>query len=250
MKLQYSFLLLLLVALNFQANAQQREGEIDYERELIGGINFNTNGGLIGGFMLRYSRLLYESKTQFHNFGLEVAVVKHHKEIRYAAQQSGSSFIAYKKNHMVVIRPSYGREFVLLNKGNKDGVQLDLLLNGGLSFGVLTPYYIDYQTANGPAIVPYDPVNTPNVNQVINSAGYTSGLAQSKIVPGVHFKTGFSFEYSHFTNNVTGVEVGFLLEAFTQKMVIMQAPANSAGYFKNNQFFSSVYVTIFYGGRK
>jgi len=249
MKLITSLLLLLFTALNFQAKAQ-REGDIDYTHELIGGINFNSNGGLIGGAMLRYSRLLRESNNQFHNFGLEVVSIRNHKQLRYAAQQSGGSFVAYKKNYMIVIRPSYGREFVLLRKGNKDGVQMDLLLNGGLSFGLLTPYYIDYQTGSTSSIVPYDPVKTPDINSVINSAGYSTGLGQTKIVPGVHFKTGFSFEYGHFTNNVTGVEVGFLLEAFTQKMVMMEAPAGSTGYFKNNQFFSSVYLTIFYGGRR
>ncbi len=252
MKLKNTCFLILFALLQLPAFAQsaESEGRIDYEKEFLAGVNFNTNGGLIGGFMLRYSRQLYEKKNQFHNFGFEVGIVKHPKEIRYASQQSGGTFIAYKKNHLVVLRPTYGREFVLFHKGNEDGVQLDFILNAGLSFGVLTPYFIQYQQGTETVLVPYDPVETPDINLVINSSGYTTGLGQSKIVPGIHLRTGFSFEYGHFSNKVTGLEVGFLFEAFTKKMVMMEAPASYGSSFHNNQFFSSIYLIIFYGGRK
>lgn len=246
------FLILFGLLLQFSAFAQsaQSEGKIDYEKEFLAGINFNTNGGLIGGFMFRYSSLVIEKKNQFHNFGFEVGIVKHPKELRYASQQSGGTFIAYKSHHLVVLRPSYGREFVLFHKGNEDGVQLDFILNGGISLGVLTPYFIQYQFGSTSATVPYDPVTTPEINLVINSSGYTTGLGQSKIVPGIHLRTGFSFEYGHFSNKVTGLEVGFLFETFAKKMVMMEAPANYTGSFHNNQTFTSVYLIIFYGGRK
>lgn len=252
MKLKNIYFLLLFSLLHLSTLAQsaESEGKIDYEKEFLAGINFNTNAGLIGGFMLRYSTLVYEKKNQFHNFGFEVGIVKHPKELRYASQQSGGTFIAYKSNHLVVLRPSYGREFVLFHKGNEDGVQLDFILNGGISLGVLTPYFIQYQTGTTTETVAYDPVTTPEINLVINSSGYTTGLGQSKVVPGLHLKTGFSFEYGHFTNKVTGLEAGFLFEVFAKKMVMMEAPANYVGSFHNNQVFTSVYLIIFYGGRK
>ncbi len=250
MKLRNTYILLVSFLLTLPVFAQ-REGEIDYEKEFLGGINFNTNAGLIGGFMLRYTRLVKDSKTQFHNFGLSLDIIKHPKEIRYASQQSGGSFIAYKENHLVVVRPTYGREFVLFHKGNEDGVQLDFILNGGISFGILTPYYIEYQTGpNVTTIEPYNPNTTQNISNVINSESYTTGFSHSKVVPGIHLKTGFSFEYGHFSNKVTGLEAGFLFEGFTQKMVMMAAPVSSGGSFHNNQFFSSVYLIVFYGARK
>jgi hypothetical protein len=250
MKLKNTCLYILLLLLSVDAFAQ-REGEIEYEKEFLLGLNFNTNAGIIGGGMIRYSTLVRNKKDQFHNFSLDLGIVKHRKELRYASQTSGGSFIPYKKNHLVVLRPSYGREFVLFHKGNEDGVQVDFILNGGLSFGFLTPYYIEYSTLNGKTeTVPYDPVTTPDINKVVNSPGYTTGLSSTKVVPGVHLKTGFSFEYGHFTNKVTGIEVGFLFEAFTQKMVIMEAPAYTGGAFHNNQFFSSIYINLFYGGRR
>lgn len=251
MKLKNTYLLLLLLLLSVDLFAQ-REGEIEYEKEFLFGLNFNTNAGLVGGGMIRYSSIVRNKKNQFHNFGLELGIVKHPKELRYAGQSSGGSFIAYKKNHLVVIRPTYGREFVLFHKGNEDGVQLDFILNGGISLGLLTPYYIEYQndSTNTVDIVPYDADQTPYINSVVNSPGYGTGFGKTKVVPGIHLKAGFSFEYGHFTNKVTGLEVGFLFEAFTKKMVMMEAPTYTGGQFHNNQFFSSVYINIFYGGRK
>lgn len=251
MKLKNTYLILLLLLLSVDLFAQ-REGEIEYEKEFLIGLNFNTNAGLIGGGMFRYSTLVRNKKNQFHNFGFSLDIVKHPKELRFASSTSGGSFIAYKKNHLVVLRPSYGREFVLFHKGNEDGVQLDFILNGGISFGLLTPYYIEYATSTSGVteIVPYDPVKTPDINSVVNSPGYGTGFGSTKVVPGLHLKTGFSFEYGHFTNKVTGLEVGFLFEVFAKKMVMMEAPAYTGGSFHNNQFFSSIYINIFYGGRK
>jgi hypothetical protein len=249
MKLKFTYLFILFLLLNVDVFAQ-REGAIEYDKEFLVGIDFNTNGGLIGGFMMRYTTRVLESRNQFHNFGLSLGIIKHPKEIRYSSQQSGGTFIAYKANHMVVLRPMYGREFVLFHKGNEDGVQLDFIFNGGLSFGLLTPYYIEYQGPNGPEITAYNSVTTPDVNKVLNSQGYGTGFSESNLVMGINLKTGFSFEYGHYTNKVTGLEVGFLFEAFTKTMVMMEAPAGSGGSIHNNQVFSSVYINIFYGGRK
>ncbi len=252
MKVQNTYLIVLLFLFQVPVFAQ-REGAIEYEQEFLAGINFNTNAGLIGGVTLRYSKLLYESKKQFHNFGLDLGIVKHPKELRYANQSGSGSFIAYKSHHLVVLRPTYGREFVLFHKGNEDGVQLDLIINAGLSIGILTPYYIQYQEANSivSETIPYKPdIANFSLTNIISSSGYLTGFGESKIVPGLHLKTGFSFEYGHYSNKVTGLEVGFLLEAFTQKMVMMESPSNVPGGFKNNQVFTSVYITIFYGGRK
>ena len=52
MKSQNIYLLFLLLILQAPVYAQ-REGEIDYEKEFLAGVNFNYNGGLLGGFMLR-----------------------------------------------------------------------------------------------------------------------------------------------------------------------------------------------------
>ena len=70
----------------------QREdvGNYEYDREYLLGINKNTNGGMIGGFALKVGSRIDDS--QFAYFGLELANVKHPKEVRYTTV-TGNNYI-------------------------------------------------------------------------------------------------------------------------------------------------------------
>jgi hypothetical protein len=226
------------------------EGLADYNNEFLAGINFNTNGGLIGGFMFRYTASNPKHPKQFNNFGFDIGIVKHPKEIRLSSNISGGTFVAYKTNHLVVFRPSYGKEFLLFRKANEDGVQLDWLIGGGLSFGMLTPYIVEYDYFTYTSFEQFDP-SKHSLSRIVGNGGFMSGLGSSKFVPGFHIKSGISFEYSHFNTHVTGIEVGFMLEAFTKKMEMIRntSDASSVYAIPNKQVFTSIYVNIFYGGR-
>ncbi|MCU0417384.1 MAG: hypothetical protein MUE33_09385 [Cytophagaceae bacterium] len=242
--------LLLFYASAVHAQQVNREGILNYEREIIGGINFNTNGGFIGGFMFRYTRMDPNHTKMLHNFGLELGIVKHPKEVRLANASTGGTFIGYKTNHLLVWRPHYGREFLVFRKGNEDGVQLDWIINGGPSLAMLVPYMIEYDYGTSFQIEQFDPDIHRNLSNIGGNAGFTSGLGKSNFTPGIHIKTGFSFEYSHFDTNVTGIEVGFLLEAFAQPISMLEKDTTSPGSFKEYQTFTSIYINLFYGGRK
>jgi hypothetical protein len=60
---------------------------------------------------------------------------------------------------------------------------------------------------------------------------------------GANLKTGISFELSGFRNSVTGFEVGFLMEAFTRRIIIIPTA-------DNRSVFTSAYLTLFFGGRR
>jgi hypothetical protein len=248
-----SLYVLLIVFINpviLLAQQVNREGVLDYEKEYIGGINFNTNGGFLGGFMFRYTRMDPNHEKMLHNFGLEIGIVKHPKEVRLGNSASGGTFIAYKTNHLIVWRPQYGREFLIFRKGNEDGVQMDWLINAGPSFAMLVPYMIEYDYGTQVKLEQFNPDIHKNLSNIINNGGFMSGLGGSTFVPGLHLKTGFSFEYSHFDTNVTGIEVGVLVEAFSKPIEMLRKDTTSPGNFKEYQTFASIYVNIFYGGRK
>ncbi len=61
--------------------AQEESDEDAYDSEFVWGVNLNTNGGLIGGVIFRYSQALDEKMYQ--HFALEIVNVKHPKEFRY-----------------------------------------------------------------------------------------------------------------------------------------------------------------------
>lgn len=241
-------LLLFLLLTSFSAWAQQQD-EDAYNRELSYGINFNTNAGLIGGGMIKSSRYLHGNWSQF--YALEVVEVKHPKENRIFSNSTGNSFIAGKSNFMYVLRPEYGREYVFFRKAPESGVQVNGVLAVGPSLGLLVPYYIvyDYSNMSGPSREPdirterFDPNRHESYERIRGNAGFLTGIGETNVNIGAHLKTGLSFEYGRYREDVTGVEVGFLLEAYPKKMEIIPRANNSS-------FFTSAYLTLYYGRRK
>jgi hypothetical protein len=249
----------------------QREGDILYNKELIAGINFHTNGGLIGGGMIRYTSkfkrgeykhssastpgvgaatvLNIPSDKYFGQVGLELSFIKNPKELRYLNPSTNNTYIAYKKNAMFVLRPQVGLEFVLFRKAEEDGAQVDFMFAAGPSIGFLKPYYIEYQYGTQSKVEAYDPNVHTDPNRILGAASALTGIDECTIVPGFHIKPALSFEMGKFNGNVTGLEIGALLEGFTQKMIILQTP-DGAPPIQNKQFFSSVFLTIFYGFRR
>lgn len=242
-------LLFFLFLIGSSAWAQQQDEEA-YNREISYGINFNTNAGLIGGGMIKSSRYLNGNWSQF--YALEIVEVKHPKENRLFSNATGNSFIAGKSNYLYVLRPEYGREYVFFRKAPESGVQVNGILAGGPSLGLLVPYYIVYDyssNVSGPAsdrdlrTEKYDPAKHKSYELIRGNAGFLTGVGETNINIGAHLKTGLSFEYGRYREDVTGVEVGFLLEAYPKKVVLIPG-ANSSS------LFTSAYLTLYYGRRK
>jgi hypothetical protein len=100
MPLKYvSLWLVLLPVFSF---GQISQSDFEYTREFTWGVNKNTNGGLIGGVMLKHSRL--RQNNIYQTFGLELLNIKHPKEQRYTSRQTGTSFIWGKQNYLYAIR--------------------------------------------------------------------------------------------------------------------------------------------------
>lgn len=239
--------LILLLSLIFLtpavANAQQIDADV-YESEFVWGINKNTAGGLIGGFMLRKSRRL--SDRMFESYGLEVVNVKHSQETRRNSR-TGNFYIYGKSNYLYTFRFQYGRELILFRKAPSQGVEIKAIAAIGPSLGLLAPYYIDYTVDRNTIISrteQYDP-NNPNhsYDQILGTGRLFQGVTQSKIRIGANLKAALSFELGSLKSNVTGFEIGFLLDAYTQEIVLMPTADNSA-------IFPTAFITLFYGGRR
>lgn len=230
--------------------AQLLSQEEIYSREFIYGVNFNTNGGLIGGLMFKFSALRNTVKMrQYSTFGVEIVNVKHNKESRINSF-TGNSYIFNKVNYLYAIRPTYGRDIILFRKAPEEGVQVSAVVAAGVSIGIVKPYHILYQNSQDQSInsVAFDP-DIHNPAQIIGAGNFLEGFQNAQIVPGLNAKLGFSFDFGAFKNSVTGFEAGFHYEAFTKKIELLRNPSASPAI-ANRQFFSSVYMTIFFGTRK
>jgi hypothetical protein len=228
-----------------------------YQSMTTYGVTTNTNSGIVGGLVFRQSRLLSGTLfglPQYRYISVELVNVKHPKELQSSVSSVGSRFIAGKENYLFVLRPQYGREVKLFQRGNDEGVAVNGILAAGPSLGIVKPYYLEVQYGNSSRTVPASQVNgfaTATGESVIGAGGFFQGLGQSKLTVGLNVKAALSFELSAFRNNTTGLEIGFLTEIFPQKVIII--PNTVAGGSRsdgNRSFFTSGYITLFFGSKK
>ena len=230
--------ILLLLVFPFLGAAQLFEGEeFEYTSEWIWGINKNTNGGLIGGLMLRHSRK--KGDDVYHTFGLELSNVKHPSEARYVGVQ-GAGFIYGKSNYLYAIRTNYGLEKLMFKKANQQGVQISLAVAAGPTFGLVAPYYV---LSSDQQYDQFSLVKHGSPGSIFGPGKLFQGLGDSDFVPGLNTKGSVFFEFGTYRSNVAGVEVGVMAEAFTKEIILVPTQPNKS-------VFTSVFFTLFWGTRK
>lgn len=233
--------------------------EQSYNKEFVFGVNFNNQGGLLGGASIRSSRVLDDRTLRF--WMLEGVMLKNAKEQRVTNPYVGGTYVASKANYAFVLRPSLGLQRVLFRKAADAGVQVNVLASAGPSVGLLMPYYISYDRTFAVGQAQYNLSSDEIVNEpydrtkhnvelaILDHGPLFSGIGQTRVVPGAHLRGGLSFEYGRYRDAVAGMEVGFLVEAFTKRMVILAPDLNLSSDQLNRQFFPSVYLTLYFGHR-
>jgi hypothetical protein len=213
-----------------------QDNDYDYTSENIWGINKNTSSGLIGGFIFRFSRSI--KPNHYRTIGFELINVKHPAESRVVSR-TGNYFVVGKQNHLFAIRGQYGRDIVIFKKAPQQGVQITATGSIGPSIGLEAPYYIEY---NQTTRVPYDPA-IHRIENITGSGFIFQGLFQSNLVLGLNVRAGMSFEFGTFKSNVSGFEIGMLLDAYARKINMIPEADNYA-------VWPTLYITLFYGSRK
>lgn len=236
-------ILTILFSMGFSALAvAQTQDSYDYNSEFIWGVNKNTSGGLIGGFVFKKAKKLNDRVLE--TYGLELMNVKHPQEARLSSS-TGNFFIYGKSNYLYALRFQYGRDLIIFKKAPQQGVEIKAVLAAGPSIGVVAPYYIERRVADIPFLTKHEQYN-PAIHSFadIFGTGYLfEGLGESKIQLGANLKAGFNFELGTVKSQVTGFEVGFLLDSYVNKVVLMPTA-------KNTGVFPTLYFTLFYGTRK
>lgn len=217
----------------------------EYNSEFTWGINKNSAGGLIGGFTFKKARKL--SGNMLETFGLEIMNVKNPEEVRQNSPYTGNFFIFGKSNYLYAFRFQYGRDFILFTKAPQQGVEIKAVLAAGPSIGVVAPYYIERAVDNSfftSKHEQYDP-NNPNhtFNNILGTGNLFEGIGDSKLQLGANVKAGLNFELGFLKSQVTGFEVGVLVDSYFNKIILMPTAENKA-------VFPTVFFTLFYGSRK
>lgn len=242
--IKISFVFLLVFAFSAPLFSQTADS-YDYNSEFTWGINKNSSGGLIGGFTFKKARKLND--WMLESFGLEIVNVKHPQEVRRSSHSTGNYFIYGKSNYLYAFRFQYGRDFILFKKASQQGVEVKAVTAVGPSFGVVAPYYIErsvdaslFSTRHEQ----YDPNNRDHsFNNILGTGNLFEGLGDSKIQMGANLKAALNFELGTLKSQVTGFEVGFLVDAYLNKVILMPTATNKSVY-------PTIFFTLFYGGRK
>lgn len=236
------FLPVIFLLLSAPSWAQRDDvGNYEYDRELLFGVNKNTNGGLIGGFAFKSGSRITDD--QFAFWGIELSNVKNQKEVRYNTVL-GNSYIFGKSNYLYAIRPHYGREIILFKKAPNQGVQVSALAAIGPTLGLISPYYIEYAINRVETVVEqYDPEVHQSRFNILGTGRVFQGLGQSDLAIGAMVKGALMFEFGVFRSNVTGLELGVMVEGYNKEIPLIPTT-------ENQQLFRSAYFTFFYGFRK
>src|SRR5688572_23068583 len=220
----------------------QTQDSYDYETEFTWGINKNTYGGLIGGFAFKKARKLNDRLLE--TFGLEIMNVKHPQEVRQNSQNTGNFFIYGKSNYLYALRFQYGRDLILFKKAPQQGVEIKAVTALGPTLGIVAPYYIERPADQGGFVTIREPYNENiTAGQIYGPGRLFEGLGESKLKLGANAKLALNFELGTIKSQVTGFEAGFLLDAYTSKVVMVPTAENYALY-------PTLFFTLFYGSRK
>ncbi len=239
-----SSLLIVLLGVSMGTFAQTQDS-YDYDSEFTWGVNKNSAGGLIGGFTFKKAKK--RSDRILETYGLEIMNVKHPQEVRYNSRSTGNFFIYGKSNYLYALRLQYGRDLIFFKKAPQQGVEIKAVFAAGPSIGIVAPYYIERSVDNSLFTTIHEQYNPSNpahgFNNILGTGNLFEGITSSKLQLGGNLKVALNFELGTVKSQVTGFEVGFLVDAYVNEVVLMPTTSNKS-------VFPTVFFTLFYGNRK
>jgi hypothetical protein len=223
---------------------QEEEGVIVNKKHFLGGLKLTTDGY---GFFVEKG--IAQSIKRSLLFQLEITERKHPRESKQFAINGAGPFVYGKINFFYPIKLGVQQQFLLGNKGNKNGVSLSANVGGGITLGMQRPYLLGFDSLGvqifrglGNTLADsarfllqgQDPISGPNLS---------TGFNQLKVVPGFYTKAGLRFDYGKYNEVVSALEVGVIAEFYSKKIPQMV-------FAKDKNFFFSAYVSLIFGKRK
>jgi hypothetical protein len=234
---------------------QQEEGALVFDRQTIYGLRLNTDG-----WNMFFERARMRTVKTANFFYLEIGEKKHPKEKKITSTlpnsffvESGSPYVYGKQNIFYQLKPGYGQQRMIGAKANKNGIALHWIYSGGMSVGLLRPYYVnviydggdrnlyqDLARFSSESLLDFN--NRYPIGYLLEGTSLKYGWNEMKIVPGLHAKSGLRFDYGRFNELVSAIEVGFNAEYYFNDIEILV---------NNNpqKYFFNAYVAILIGKR-
>lgn len=221
---------------------QEEEGVLAYYKQSALGLGLRTNG-----FTLLYELGRMKSPRYANLYSLELSEIKHNKEQRFQNAENifGNTYIYGKVNNFYQLKLGFGQQYILGQKGNKNGVAVLGIYGGGLSLGLLKPYYLSIQDQSGyRKDVKYVDDSTLFLNGfILGGAGFSKGLNEMTVNPGAYAKAALRFDFGRFNEMIQAIEIGISADVYSKKVEIMAMNPTK-------QFFFQGHLAFLFGRRK
>lgn len=222
---------------------QDEEGALIYNKQSVFGIQLRTNG-----YGLLYEKGRTKTRRKTSIYGIELTEIKDPKEEKTSTGffSIGNPYIFGKINNFYQFKIGYGQQYLFGQKGNKNGVAVTGNYMGGISLGLQRPYFLEVNDGTGNREIKYSVEDSaafldPSVIQ--GSGGLGKGWSEMTLKPGVYAKGAIRFDWGHYNELVSGIEIGLSVEAYSKKIPIML-------FDKQRQVFFQGHIALVFGRRK
>jgi hypothetical protein len=228
---------------------EEEEGEIVFRTHSIFGVKLATDGY---GILYERGKYISPKKTNLLQFELNEKISKKEEKTTTGFDIFGNvSQAKYgKANNFFQFKAGVGQQYTIGGKTNKNGVAVTALYAGGLSLGLIKPYYVDVQrqsTRERLRVKFTDTLPQGDTYTIIGNSGFTVGWDELKLSPGLHAKTALRFDYGRFNEMVSAIEAGINAEFYASKIKQMGLGTQ---FKSERQFFFNAYVALEFGRRK
>ena len=222
---------------------QEEEGALIYNKQSVFGIELRTNG-----YGLFYEKGKAKTRRKTNIYTAELTEIKDPKEEKTPTGffTIGNPYILGKIHNFYQFKLGFGQQYLFGQKGNKNGVAVIGSYQGGISAGLLRPYYLEVSDGNGNREIKYsteDSAEFLDQSVIQGSGGLGRGWGEMTFKPGAFAKAALRFDWGHYNELVSGIEIGMSVDAYTQKIPILL-------FTKERQVFFQGHIALVFGRRR
>lgn len=220
---------------------QEEEGVLAYYKQSALGVQLRTNG-----WAALYELGRMKSPRFANLYSFELAEIKHPKEERSQNIENffGNSFIYGKVSNFYQAKLGFGQQYIFGQKGNKNGVAVLGIYGGGLSLGLVKPYYLEVVDDGGRRNIKFEDDSTSFLSgNIQGSSGFSKGLNELQVNPGAYAKAALRFDFGRFNESIQAIEIGITADFYSKKVALMARNPS-------RQFFVQGHLAFLFGRRR
>lgn len=235
-------LLLYLFTNNIIAQGElDEQSQIFYRNERTFALLVNSTGF---GLNYRFGKRMTAFKHTIYD--ADFVWIKHPREQKIQSDSYYFRRIVYGKlNEFYNLRIGLGLQNEMFSKIDRGGISIRRYFTFGPSFGFTKPIYynIDIIGSNGliqsTTVAKFSEQHV-QPSRISGKASFFKGFDEIAVIPGLHGKVGFMFEFGKVDAIIHAIDAGIVVDAFIKKAEIMATE-------DNKQIFLTLFASYRFG---